>query len=191
MKAQRTTAVVVLLAGALGASASTAAIVKNSGWTESKANRVVVRDATVRLSPLQRAPLQQKLLAAVRQFSALEQGALDEENSLAAAKAHSLAYRYSSLLRKVRDGLGLEQAACSGFGPAVGGLRFTRFRCHVTSEQLEIPWAQPVISADGQFTDMVVGTPERIDAVVAWLMVQTTGRSSITHRQPAYLLAEG
>src|SRR5262249_49778670 len=102
----------------------------------------------------------------------------------------NLASRYSTLLRKVREGLDLEQAACSGFGPAIGGARFTRFRCHVISEELEILWAKPVMSADGRSMDVAYGTPEQVDPVVAWLMVRTTGSASIRYRQPASLHAE-
>jgi len=191
MKGHRTIALAALVGAAFGIfAASAAAIGTNMAWTEAKAERVVVRDATVRLSPMQRGPLEQQLLGSVRQWSALELGAQNDGNARVAARAHSLAYRYSTLLAKVREGLDLEQASCSGYGQAVAGGRFTRFRCHVTSESLLIPSAQAVVSADGEIADIVEGAPQAIDPVVAWLMVRTTGKSAISYRQPLGLLAE-
>ena len=55
---------------------------------------------------------------------------------------------YGRALVRVRGGLWIDAADCSGSGPAAAGSRFTSFRCSVTSESLEIPSAQ--LTDDGK-----------------------------------------
>ncbi len=52
------------------------------------------------------------------------------------------AYAYSLALSKVRRGLAIDVADCTGSGRAVAG-RFNGFRCRVISESVEIPSPEP------------------------------------------------
>jgi hypothetical protein len=79
-------------------------------WTESKAEKIVTRDATVRLPAQERALLESELRAAVMYYGLLEQTAADQEGSYGqqASRLHNLRYRVSTALKQVRRGVAIE-----------------------------------------------------------------------------------
>ncbi len=101
-------------------------------------------------------------------------GALNE-----ASVYYELAYRYARALRKVRGGLEIDAADCSGSGRAATGRRFTGFRCSVTSESLEIPSAE--LAEDGRIS--LEGEPRNVGPIDAQLDVRVTGTSSFAFRK--------
>jgi hypothetical protein len=156
-----------------------------ASWTESKAEKIVTRDATVRLSAQERASLESELRAAVIQYRLLEQTAAEQEGDygLQASRIHNLRYRFSTALKQVQRGVAIEEAACDGTGAASGGTnRFKQFRCAVTSEELAIPSAQVVWEND-RITGVVESEPRIEGPFQARLEVRITGKSTISHRQ--------
>jgi len=151
-------------------------------WTESKAEKIVTRDATVLLPSLERTALESELRTAVVQYLTLEQTAAEEGYEQRASLLHNLRYRSSTALRKVRTGLRIDAVECTGAEAAVAGDRFTHFRCEVTSEVLEIPSAA-VTWEEGRITAVVEGDPRIEGPFQARLDVHVTGRSTIAYRQ--------
>jgi hypothetical protein len=153
-------------------------------WTESKAEKIVTRDATVRLPAQERASLESELRAAVVQYRLLEETAAEQEGSYGqqASRIHNLRYRFSTALKQVQRGVTIEGAACDGTGAASGGKRFTHFRCAVTSEELEIPSAEVVWEND-RITAVIESEPRIEGPFEARLDVRITGKSTISHRQ--------
>ena len=171
----------MLIAG-IGVSIAAAASARSIAWTESKAERIVARDATVHLAPSEKASLERELLDAVRLYNALELAARDEGNSEAATAYHRIAYKFGRALKNVRSGLGVDEAECSGSGRAQGG-RFARFRCGVTSEELQIPAVEFVYAEDGSLREVIEGEQRSLGAFQARLDVRVTGKSVIAYRQ--------
>ena len=153
-------------------------------WTESKAEKIVTRDATVRLPAQERASLESELRAAVVHYGLLELGATEQEGGYGqqASRLHNLRNRLSTALKQVQRGVSIEEAACDGTGAASGGNRFKQFRCAVTSEKLEIPSAV-VIWDDDRITGVVVNQPRIEGPFQARLDVRITGKSTISHLQ--------
>jgi len=156
----------------------------NTGWvwTEAKAERIAVRDATVRFPALERAALERELRAAVALYLTLEQTAGQEEYERLAPRLHNLRYRSSRSLGKVLSGLEIERAECTGSGARVGGDRYRHFRCLVTSEELEIPSAV-VTWEEGKITEVVEDQPRIVGFFQVQLSVHVTGKSTTTYRQ--------
>jgi hypothetical protein len=151
-------------------------------WNAAKGERIVVRDATVRFPPLERAALERELRAAVALYLILEQTAGQEEYELSASRLHNLRYRSSRSLGKVLSGLEIERAECTGSGARVGGNRYRHFRCLVTSEELEIPSAV-VTWEEGKITEVVENQPRIVAAFQVQLSVHVAGKSTMTYRQ--------
>jgi hypothetical protein len=153
-------------------------------WTERKAEKVVVRDAKVRLQGLERATLEDELRTSVRLYGALTFAAADAGDAKAESTYSTLFYRFRNALEDVRSGLEIDAANCMGSGKAQqGARRFTRFHCAATSEAMEIPTAELVDSEDGTLPTVIEG-PERI--LGPWqveLVVHVTGKSAIAYRQ--------
>jgi hypothetical protein len=173
------------VAGIFLASTSIAVAADNRvSWTESKAERIVTRDATVRLPALERASLESELRAAVMQYGLLELTAVNQEGSYAqqASRLHNLRYRFSTALKQVQRGVAIEEAACDGTGAASGGNRFRQFRCAVTSEKLEIPSAEVVWEND-RITAVIVNEPRIEGPFQARLDVRITGTTTMSHLQ--------
>ena len=83
-------------------------------------------------------------------------------------------------LGKVRRGLEIEAADCTGSGGSVTPGRFSGFQCRVTSESLEIPPA-PVVTEEGRI--LVEGQPRNVGPIDAQLDVRVTGTSSFAFRK--------
>jgi hypothetical protein len=151
-------------------------------WTESKAEQIVLREATVRLPRLERASLEGELRTRTAYYRALEAAAAGEE-SVYAVTYHDLAHRYRRALGKVQSGLEVDGAECRGSGQAARRNRFKHFRCAVTSETLEIPSAAIVASENGELPAVVEGESRKLGPFQAQLHVRPTGKSRIAYRQ--------
>ena len=151
-------------------------------WTETKAEKIVTRDATVRLASAERSALESELRAAVIRYSTLEHSALESRDERLASRLHSLRNRYSTALRKVQTGLRIDALECAGVATAIAGDRFRRFRCGATSEVLEIPVAE--VTWDPERIISVVESQPRVEGPFdARLNVRITGKSTIAYQQ--------
>ena len=96
---------------------------------------------------------------------------------------HRLLERYVRARNQVRDGVGIDAAACRGSGGAMPGKRFKHLRCAVTSAVLEIPQVE-VVYGDQQLPTAIQGPP-RYRPLEAEPDVHVTGKTSIAYRQVA------
>ena len=153
-------------------------------WTESKAAKMVTRDATVKLAVGERASLTAELNDAVRLYGALVFAAEQVGDRVAEARFQSVLARYVRARDQVRNGLGIASAACNGSGTAVQGNRFKHFRCAVTSAMLEIPQTE-LDYGDQELPTVIEGSPRIIGPLGASLDVHVAGKASIAYRQVA------
>lgn len=172
---------VAIVAGVGVSIASAARIGTGSAWTESKAEQIVIRDATVRLSPAERASLEDELRRAVALFGGLELGALDAGDDSARSTYQSFRNRYQQALQSVRSGLRIADADCTGSGRAIAN-RFRQFNCLVTSEVLRILSTELDTSGSAMLPAVVEGQPREMGPISAQLRVQVTGKSTIAYR---------
>lgn len=152
-------------------------------WTHAKAERVVLREATVLIPPDERAALRAELLALIPRFRILENLAWDMGDHQASSRIHNYRYRYSTALGKVEEGLSIGTVDCAGVGKASRGARFTHFDCSAVSERLEIPSVELVYSGPDALPALVEREPRRYGPYAAHLRVHVTGGSSIASRQ--------
>ena len=151
-------------------------------WTASKARQTVIKKATVQVPAPLKASLASELQAGVRLYLALEMAAVEVGDVDALATFQRLEASYRRSLETVRKGLQVRVAACTGLGVPVRGNRFARFRCPVTSGQLEIP-AVKLEYGDGQLPKAVEGSPRLEGPFQALLEIRVIGKSAITYRQ--------
>jgi hypothetical protein len=157
-------------------------------WTERKAERIVTRDATVRLAPAVRAALIRELRASSRYYRGLAIGLREEPHQSPAANEAAeyvldkVVRSSSAALAKVRIGLAIDAADCSGVGAPVRQRGFGRFRCMATSERLSIPSAVVTFSEDGKIKAVVEGQPRTVRPFQARLEVRVSGKSTIAYR---------
>ncbi len=87
-----------------------------AAWIGWKAEKIVVRDATVRLPAQERKSLETELRMTVANYRLLEETAAQQhgENEQPAGKLHNLRYRFSTALKRVQQGLAIDKAACVG-----------------------------------------------------------------------------
>jgi hypothetical protein len=150
-------------------------------WTEGKAGKMVVRDATVRLAAAERESLEGELEDAVRLYWALQFAADQVGDRNAMSTFQGYLARYRKALDQVQDGLGIAAAACKGSGAALQGNRYKHFRCAVTSELVEIPSTE-VDYGDRELPIVIEGAPRILGPFQASLSVHVTGKSSMTYR---------
>jgi hypothetical protein len=151
-------------------------------WPAAKADRLVERDATVRMPAQERAALRAELLELIPRFRILENTAWDLGDHQAAGRAHNYRYRYSTALKLVEGGLRVADAMCRGIGPASGN-RFVHFACDAVTERLEVPVVDVVYGDVNGVPAFVEHAPHVYGPYGARLAVHTTGRSSIAFRQ--------
>jgi hypothetical protein len=177
--------VIALIALVASVLASAAPAAKGGGgwaWTHSKAERVVERDATIRLPAAESALLESELRRQLAFFGALELLASEEGDANAQGRYHSLANQYLRTLRSVQFGLRITEANCTGAGRAVGADRFKTFDCLATSEVLRIPSVEVDMSL-GATTPVVVEADAReLGPMLTQLRVRVTGRSTIAYQ---------
>lgn len=169
---------VALVVGAGTAAASSDVAKEKAAWTESKAERFVRSDATVRLPAADRAALEAEFrpLVVLYRLLAVESqltGQIADSDTY-----YELAQMYSRALADVRRGLAIGTADCSGSGVAAPGGRFSAFRCSVTSRSLGLPPAQ--LAEDGE---PPVDAPRNVGPIEAELDVRVTGKTSFTYRK--------
>jgi hypothetical protein len=183
MRLQRYTLFCALfLFGVLATSAEPA---HGASWalTEANAERIVLRQAAVRVRARERDSLEHELQRSFALYRALELEAELEGEVYAAATFHHLAFRYTHELRKMLNGLEIRSIECTGAGRRFGPSRYERFRCSVTSEPLTIPTATLVISESGKLPGVVESRPRIVGPFRARLSVRVTGRQAISYRQ--------
>jgi hypothetical protein len=175
---------VILAVVAVAFVSTSAALASNPSWvwTESKAERIVAREATVRLQGPDRA-LEAQLRASARLYGGLALAALDVNDPIAAGVFRNLADRFGKALDAVRGGVRINSAACKGSGAAEQGRRFKRFRCAATSRVLEIPSVELVGLEKQELPTVIEGPPRTLGPWRAQLDVRVTGRSAMTYRQ--------
>lgn len=152
------------------------------GWTAERTSRVVARNATVRMPAQERAALRAELLELIPRFRILENTAWDLGDHQVAGRAHNYRYRYSTALKRVEDGLGIDDATCRGVGTA-SGRRFAHFECNAVSERLEVPVVDVVYGDENGVPTFFERPPQLFGPYEARLFVHTTRRSSIAYRQ--------
>ncbi len=152
-------------------------------WTEPKAERVVLRDATIRLPQQSRESLEKELSTSIALFRNLENLAWEARDDQAAARFHNLRYRLSTALEKVQGGFRVAAAECTGSSAALPNGRFKHFRCPSSSESLEIPSVEVAWEDGATLPTVVEGQPRTIGSVRARLDVHVTGKSAIAWRQ--------
>jgi hypothetical protein len=173
----------VALIASVGVSVAPAATVaKATAWTESKAEKVVLRDARLGLEAVTRSSLEEELRREVLRFRSLEILAVEEADESIWWTYHNWGNRYQEALGTVQSGLRIDHADCAGAGRTVGGARFTRFHCLVTSEVLRIPSTRVEI-VEGQATPAVVeGAPRELGPYLSQLRLRVTGKSTFQYR---------
>jgi hypothetical protein len=166
---------------ALASSAVALAHAASWTWSEQKAERIVARDAKVKLHGPERTKLENELLASVRRYNGL---------ALAAAETHAdatpfgaLASRFGKALATVRSGLTVDGADCRGSGRAAKGQRFNRFTCAVISRPLEIPSVELVYSEGAELPTVTEGSPRVLGPWKALLDVRVVGKSAMRYAQ--------
>ena len=151
-------------------------------WTEPKAERIVARDATVRLQGADRV-LEAELQTSARLYSGLSLAALELGDPSASGVFQSLSYRFSTALDAVRNGVRIGVADCKGSGKANQGRRFQRFRCSAKSRLLKIPAVELVESKDGKLPTPIEGPARVLGPWRAQLDVRVKGTSAMSYRQ--------
>ena len=153
-------------------------------WKEAKAGKMVVRDATIRISASERASLMPELNDAVRLYGALVFAAQQVGDGKATATFQALLARYVRARDQVRNGFEIGASVCKGSGAALQGKRYKHFRCTATSEALEIPQAE-LDYGDQELPLVIEGQPRFIGPLEANLDVHVAGKASIAYRQVA------
>ena len=175
----------VILAVVAVAFASTAVALAGTTrwmWTESKAERIVARDATVRLQGPDRA-LEAQLRASARLYGGLALAALEMNDPIAAGVFRNLAERFGKALDAVQGGVRIGAADCKGSGTAQQGRRFQRFLCAATSRLVEVPSVELVGLEKEELPTVIEGQPRKLGPWRAQLNVRVTGGSAMTYRQ--------
>ncbi len=178
--------VIICFALAVGvgtAAASTGEASKKAAWTESKAERQVLSGATVRLATEDRAALEEELRRGLVLNEALAAEAAVTGyglGELGGSVYLDRAYAYSRALAKVRRGLAIDVADCTGWGRAVADGRFTGFRCRVVSESFELPSPETATAESGLI--LAGEEPRSIGPIEAILDVRVKGTSSFSYK---------
>lgn len=152
-------------------------------WTEPRAEKVVLRDAAIRLPQLSRKSLEKELSNSIALFRNLENLAWEARDDQAAARFHNLRYRFSTALGKVQGGLRVDTVECTGSSAALPNGRFKHFRCPSSSEALKIPSVEVAWEERANLPTVVEGPARTVGPVQAQLDVHVTGKSAIAYRQ--------
>jgi hypothetical protein len=171
-------AMIVTVAGIATSAAS--AVRAMPTWTVSKAELMLVRDASVQLPASERRALEGQLREAALTYSALALAAEvgDPRASLAYQRVVN---EYQRALSSVIDGIDIARADCAGSGREFVAHRFRRFDCFVTSEVLRVPTIELEITGDGGWPPVVEREPRLIGPLLTQLRVRVTGTSSFAY----------
>ena len=172
----------VVLIASVGVSAGTAATAASSvAWTESKAERSVVRDVRLRLDRATRVALEEELRRGAERFIGLQTLAMEAENDVAWWGYFDWYMRYQDALRDVRSGLKVDGAHCIG-ARRIEGAGYWQFDCLVTSKTLRIPAAE-LQTVDGEVLPAVVeGESRELGPHSSQLRLRATGSSTFVYR---------
>ncbi len=181
----------VVLIASVGVSAGTAATSASSvAWTESKAERAVVRDVRLQLDRATRVSLEEELRRGAERFIGLQTLAIGPDDASAQWRSETEAawwryfdwyMRYQDALRNVRNGLKVDSAHCLGARRIEGG-GYWQFDCLVTSKTLRIPAAE-LQTVDGEVLPAVVeGESREVGPLSSQLRIRVTGSSTFVYR---------
>lgn len=151
-------------------------------WTVPKAERILVRDATVQMPSTEKATLESELRRTVMLFRGLELGALELRDDNAFWTYHNWANRYQNALESVQHGLRVSDASCAGAGRAIGPGKFQRFDCLVSSAILSIPSTELDGSSNEAMPAIVEGEARDVGPYFTQLRVRITGKSTLAYR---------
>ena len=179
MRKSLVTQLVVLIAASVGVSVAGASKPAAPAWTDSKAARIVEREARFALPQLERVALEGELLQSLGVFRALEMWALEVGDEDAWWTYHGYSDRYHA----VRDGLRVADPDCGGSGRAVGVgvVRFRRFDCLATSVVLTIPSTELDVSSGGKLPRVVEGESRELGPYLTQLRMQVTERGKFAY----------
>ncbi len=164
----------------LGAAvASTNAAGKKAAWTESKAERQVLRGATVRLPAEDRVALEAEFRPLVALYQMLAMASAVDGQHEDSTAYNEQANEYSRILDRAQRGLSIDTADCNGSAGAVARSRFSTFRCSVTTESLELPPAQMPEDAKPPTDEQL----RSLGPIEAELDVRVTGTSTFAYRK--------
>jgi hypothetical protein len=174
--------IVAILAATVLASLATAAnVAPRVAWSESKAERMLMRDAEIALPASERARLADELRKHSSLFRGLELWALDEGDESAWWTYHNYADRYDDLLRSVERGLRIEAAYCVGSGRVFHGASYRRFDCLATSVLLSIPSVELASNDASAMPAVVAGEDRAVGPLFTQFTVRVTGKSAFTY----------
>jgi hypothetical protein len=175
------TQVVVVLAACIGVSAAAASQLAAPAWTESKATRMVERDARLSLPSAEKGALADELQRSMDTFRALQMWAIDVGDDDAFWTYHGYGNRFQSALASIRDGLRIADADCTGSGRPVGSSRFRQFSCLASSARLSIPSAKVESSSGAALPAVIEGESREVGPYLSQLRVRVTGKVSFAY----------
>ena len=180
--AWRIMGIAVVLLASIGVSAGTAATKASSvAWTESKAERAVVREVRLRLDRATRISLEEELRRGADRFIGAQTLAMEAENDVAWWQYFENYIRYQDALRDVRSGLKIDGAHCIGARRIEGG-GYWQVDCLVTSKTLRMPAAE-LQTVDGEVLPTVVEGPSReVGPLYTQLRVRVPGSSTFVYQ---------
>ena len=181
MRKTGVTALVVLLGVCVGVSVATASELAAPAWTESKAARIVVRDAKMAVPSAEKEALEAELQRSLELFRGLELWALDAGDEGAFWTYHGYGNRFQSALQSVRDGLRIADADCTGSGRAVGSDRFRQFSCTATSGSFGVPSATLESSSPSLLPSVIEGESRELGPYFTQLRVRVTGKARFSY----------
>ena len=173
--------VLMVIGACVGVSVAAATVLAGPAWTESKAARIVEREAKLAIPSGEQQSLEAELHRTMQVFRGLQLWALDQGDETAWWTYHEYANRFQSALQSVQDGLRIADADCTGSGRATGSARFRQFHCLATSGVLSIPSAK-LDSSNGAMPSVIEGEPRELGPYLTQLRVRVTGKSSFAYQ---------
>jgi hypothetical protein len=173
--------VAVLVASVLASLATAAPAAQRAAWSESKAERMLRRDAELALPANEKARLADELRKNAALFRGLEMWALDQGDESAWWIYHYYADRFEYLEVSVQRGLRIEAADCHGSGRPLQGVLYRRFDCVATSELLRIPSVELENANDAALPAVLEGEGRSVGPLLVELTVRVTSKSAFAY----------
>jgi hypothetical protein len=171
----------VLAASVLVSLAQGAPGAPRAAWTETKAERMLTRDAEVALPASEKARVADEVRKSASLFRGLELWALEEGDESAWVTYHEYANRFDYLLLAIEVGLRIEAAECVGSGRVLQGGLYRQFHCLATTEVLRIPSVALESSSDAALPTVVEGEERSVGPLFTQFSVRVTGKSGFAY----------
>ena len=149
-------------------------------WTTARAAQMVTADVPMRLPLAERATLEADLRRQRAAYLRAAMAASEVGDWLAAGMYNNLVLQLTSAVSKVENGLGIDDAQCTGVGRAVNR-RYKHFRCAATSGVIEIPTVASIVR-EGDREIVTQGPPQLVGPLNAIFEVHVRGESKLTYR---------